>query len=118
MADDLHKLAYQRAEPLAPPNPDAQRVIITDPEHYRQIMLKEKSFAGGMDIGGEGVGRRMWRLLGWAVVVLLVAAAFTFLFYHFTNNLRVALAVVIAMLLYMLASAYLAEGNLDRRDRE
>ena len=71
-----------------------------------------------MEIGGESPIGRIWRTLGWGLLLLVVCVAFAFLFYHFTSNLRIALIVVTGMLLYMILMAFLAEGRIESRNRE
>jgi hypothetical protein len=83
-----------------------------DIARYR-AMLKQQAArdgpAGGMEIATGGKGRSVKRLLAWALLLAITAAAFTLLFVQFTANLRVALVIVLAMLLYMLVTARMAE---------
>ncbi len=95
-----------------------------DFEHYRRLMRDQARAQSELppeeyvEIGGPHLVRAAWRALLWGVMLLAVAGVFTLLFYHFTNNLRIALVVVSAMLLYMFVAAKLAEGRFDRRNGE
>jgi ABC-type transport system involved in Fe-S cluster assembly fused permease/ATPase subunit len=89
-----------------------------DIAHYRAL-LKQQARADtaptGMEIGGGGKTRSIKRLIAYALLILIVSAIFTVLFVQFTANLRVALVIVVAMLLYMLITAHMAEGRFDSR---
>lgn len=64
---------------------------------------------------GLNRGRRIMGFVGWLVLLLVVAAALTWLFVQFTASLRLALLLVIFMVGYMLIMGWIAQGKLDQR---
>lgn len=103
MADEPSKLEV--------PTPE---VGTADIARYRAMLRSGvRTDAEFVEIGGPGVVRRAWRISLWVGALLAVTAVFVYLFYHFTNDLRIALVVVAAMLIYMLGVSTLAEGRLE-----
>ncbi len=110
MSNDVDNIADPLSSGLKP-TPTAR-----DFEHYRRLARQRPISEADLQIGSSGVARRIWRLIGWAMLFAAVASLFVVLFYHFTNNLRVALIVVGAMGVYMFFASRLAEGRFDRRN--
>jgi hypothetical protein len=98
--------------PPAAPDP-ADLVEVRSFQHYRRL-AEERRDTNFVEIGTPGKLRRLWRLLAWGLGLVLTAGLFTFLFYYFTNNFRIALIIVTGMLLYMFFAARLAEGRIGR----
>lgn len=88
----------------------------SDVERYRRLAKERPVGTADLQIESSGLGRRLWRVIGWTAVLLACATLFVILFYRFTNNLRVALIVVSAMGAYMFLASRLAEGRFDRRN--
>lgn len=69
---------------------------------------------GGMEIPEEG-GRRLVSWVMFLVAVLAVALLLVVLFIQFTASLRIALALVTFMLIYMGIMSYWVIGRDDER---
>lgn len=110
MADDASNLKKST-------DPTPEPVLRTDDAEiarYRNLLRPETgATARYMEISDVGIMRRAWRVSLWVGALAGVVAVFVYLFYHFTNDLRIALVVVTAMLIYMIAASVLAEGRLE-----
>ncbi len=116
---DYQSVPVKPSMPAQPSIEDAQKSIILDPAYYRRILEQQiqQGIAGGMEIGGAGKFKQIWRRILFVIGLLVVAVLFSILFYYFTHNLRIALIIVTAMLVYMVISAWLAEGHIDNNRR-
>lgn len=68
-------------------------------------MLDGEETEGGMEIP-LGKSRRLLSLLGFLALFLVVSAVLVVLFVQFTASLRIALALVVFMVLYMAGMSY------------
>lgn len=104
--------------PAARPHDDSDDWSLDreDIARYRELLKKRPSpeiQQSGMEISSGGAKRSVKRLVAYVLLLSAVAGIFTVMFFQFTSNLRVALAVVMAMLIYMLVTARMAEGKFD-----
>jgi hypothetical protein len=64
------------------------------------------------------LGRRVMGWIGYLLLFLVVSSALVFLFVQFTASLRIAMALVLFMVGYMVVMGMAAAGKFERRFRE
>ena len=90
--------------------------ILHGTRHAMDAMRNAKSQPDSVEIPAA-TGKGRWvSLIAYAMIFLLVAGLFVFLFIQFTSSWRLALILVAFLVGYMLLMGYLAGRNVEGRD--